>query len=82
MISRTKNIISIILLAMVLSTSCAYAKTDKLSFGLKIWYPDDWQKDYSSNRLIIRSPDTTALVMSVERDYFEILRTKLKWGER
>ncbi len=25
---------------------------------------------------------TTALVMSKERDYFEILRTKLKWGER
>ncbi|MDU0458830.1 MAG: NAD(+)/NADH kinase [Geobacteraceae bacterium] len=25
---------------------------------------------------------TTSLVMSRERDYFEILRTKLKWGER
>ncbi|MDO9309984.1 MAG: NAD(+)/NADH kinase [Deltaproteobacteria bacterium] len=25
---------------------------------------------------------TTSLVMSKERDYFEILRTKLKWGER
>jgi len=25
---------------------------------------------------------TTALVMSKERDYFEVLRTKLKWGER
>ena len=25
---------------------------------------------------------TTALVMSKDRDYFEILRTKLKWGER
>lgn len=25
---------------------------------------------------------TTGLVMSKERDYFEVLRTKLKWGER
>ena len=29
-----------------------------------------------------RALKTTALVMSTERDYFEILRTKLKWGER
>lgn len=29
-----------------------------------------------------RALKTTALVMSRERDYFEILRTKLKWGER
>lgn len=29
-----------------------------------------------------RALKTTALVMSKERDYFEILRTKLKWGER
>lgn len=29
-----------------------------------------------------RALKTTSLVMSRERDYFEILRTKLKWGER
>ncbi len=29
-----------------------------------------------------RALKTTALVMSEDRDYFEILRTKLKWGER
>jgi NAD+ kinase len=29
-----------------------------------------------------RALTTTALVMSRSRDYFEILRTKLKWGER
>lgn len=29
-----------------------------------------------------RALKTTALIMSTERDYFEILRTKLKWGER
>ncbi len=29
-----------------------------------------------------RALKTTSLVMSKKRDYFEILRTKLKWGER
>ena len=29
-----------------------------------------------------RALKTTALVMSRSKDYFEILRTKLKWGER
>jgi NAD+ kinase len=29
-----------------------------------------------------RALKTTSLVMSGDRDYFEILRTKLKWGER
>jgi NAD+ kinase len=29
-----------------------------------------------------RALKTTALVMSKTRDYFEVLRTKLKWGER
>jgi NAD+ kinase len=29
-----------------------------------------------------RALKTTALVMSRSRDYYEILRTKLKWGER
>jgi NAD+ kinase len=29
-----------------------------------------------------RAKNSTALVMSGERDYFEVLRTKLKWGER
>jgi NAD+ kinase len=29
-----------------------------------------------------RALNTTSLVMSKDRDYFEILRTKLKWGER
>jgi len=31
---------------------------------------------------IRKALETTALVMSRSRDYFEILRTKLKWGER
>ncbi len=29
-----------------------------------------------------RSPATTLLIQSPSRDYFEILRTKLRWGER
>ena len=29
-----------------------------------------------------RALKTVALVMSKRRDYFEVLRTKLKWGER
>jgi NAD+ kinase len=31
---------------------------------------------------IRKALETTALVMSRSREYFEILRTKLKWGER
>jgi NAD+ kinase len=31
---------------------------------------------------IKRSPFKTRLIIPVERDYFQILRTKLKWGER
>jgi NAD+ kinase len=32
--------------------------------------------------LITRSPRTVRLVKAPDRDYFEVLRTKLKWGER
>jgi NAD+ kinase len=31
---------------------------------------------------ISKSPDKTRLLMPCERDYFKVLRTKLKWGER
>jgi NAD+ kinase len=31
---------------------------------------------------INKSPFKTRLLIPCERDYFEILRTKLKWGER
>ena len=31
---------------------------------------------------IKRSPFKTRLIIPLERDYFQILRTKLKWGER
>ena len=32
--------------------------------------------------LITRSPRTVRLVKAPGRDYYEVLRTKLKWGER
>jgi len=31
---------------------------------------------------VVKSPFTTKLLIPTERDYFQILRTKLKWGER
>ena len=29
-----------------------------------------------------QAPNRTRLILSPEKDYFEILRTKLRWGER
>ena len=31
---------------------------------------------------VTRSPRTLRLVKAPGRDYYEVLRTKLKWGER
>ena len=31
---------------------------------------------------INKSPFKTKLLVPIERDYFQVLRTKLKWGER
>ena len=37
----------------------------------------------SGDRIHVRrSSHTAKLIMSKERDYFAVLRTKLKWGER
>ena len=56
------------------------------SFDEKVYLTLDGQVGFElreGDSLEIRKAlTTTALVMSKSRDYFEILRTKLKWGER
>lgn len=55
----------ITLLILVLFAPYAGSETEKLPFGLKIWYPDGWQKAYEPSRLIARSPDGSCLVMFI-----------------
>ncbi|MDD5006822.1 MAG: NAD(+)/NADH kinase, partial [Syntrophorhabdaceae bacterium] len=38
--------------------------------------------EYGDEVIVKRSPYTASLVKSSSKGYFEILRTKLKWGER
>lgn len=56
------------------------------SFDDKVYLTLDGQVGYKLKQgdsiEVRKGLKTTALVMSRSRDYFEILRTKLKWGER
>ena len=56
-----KKISILILSAALLIAPSGMAETEKLSFGLKIWYPDGWQKVYEADRLITRSADGAAI---------------------
>jgi NAD+ kinase len=38
--------------------------------------------EYGDEILVRESPHTVSLIKSSSKGYFEILRTKLKWGER
>lgn len=53
----------ILLIAVIFTALNASAETEKLSFGIKIWYPDHWQKVYEADKLIVRSPNGAALAM-------------------
>ena len=57
----TRKIALLILLAALLTVSPAMAGTEKLSSGLKVWYPDKWEKVYETDRLMVRSPDGAAI---------------------
>ncbi len=65
------------------STICV---TVTSSFDEKVYLTLDGQVGFELQEgdsvEIRKALKTTALVMSRSRDYFEILRTKLKWGER
>jgi len=56
------------------------------SFDEKVYLTLDGQVGFELHEgdsvEIRKALETTALVMSRSRDYYEILRTKLKWGER
>ena len=60
--------------------------TDTSSFDGKVYLTLDGQAGFElleGDLVEVRkSRATTALVVSSTRDYFEVLRTKLKWGER
>lgn len=57
------RIASLALSVIILSTPLAESGSEKLSLGLRIWYPDNWQKVYSPDRLITRSPDGSTVIM-------------------
>ena len=62
------KIVVLALSVIILSTPLAECRSEKLPLGLRIWYPDNWQKVYGPDRLITRSPDGSTVVM------FTILR--------
>ena len=62
-IRRAKSAFALIAIAIILPCAFANAETETLSFGLKIWYPDTWQKVYEADRLLVRSPDGSAIAM-------------------
>lgn len=71
---------------IVLSDESIISITVTSSFDEKVYLTLDGQVGFElreGDSIDVRkSLLTTALVMSRSRDYFEILRTKLKWGER
>ena len=57
------RIVALALSAIILSTPLAESRSEKLSLGLRVWYPDNWQKVYGPDRLVTRSPDGSTVVM-------------------
>ena len=57
------KIAALALSIIILSAPLAESRSEKLSLGLRIWYPDNWQKVYCPDRLITRSPDGSTVVM-------------------
>lgn len=69
---------------IVVSDDSNISITVASSFDEKVYLTLDGQVGFElmeGDSVDVRSaPETTALVMSRSRDYFEVLRTKLKWG--
>lgn len=71
---------------IVITDESTISITVASSFDEKVYLTLDGQVGFELREgdsvEIRKALKTTALVMSRSRDYFEILRTKLKWGER
>ena len=71
---------------IVVTDESSISITVASSFDEKVYLTLDGQVGFELREgdsvEIRKALETTALVMSRSRDYFEILRTKLKWGER
>ena len=71
---------------IVITDESTISITVASSFDEKVYLTLDGQVGFELREgdsvEIRKALTTTALVMSRSRDYFEILRTKLKWGER
>jgi NAD+ kinase len=71
---------------IVVTDESVISVTIAASFDEKVYLTLDGQVGfelYEGDSVEVRKAlKTTALVMSKTRDYFEVLRTKLKWGER
>ncbi len=57
------RIFALALSVIILVTPLAESRSEKLPLGLRVWYPDNWQKVYGPDRLITRSPDGSTVVM-------------------
>lgn len=71
---------------IVVTDESVISVTIAASFDEKVYLTLDGQVGFELHEgdsvEVRKALKTTALVMSKTRDYFEVLRTKLKWGER
>ncbi|MDD5496193.1 MAG: hypothetical protein PHP46_03720 [Candidatus Omnitrophica bacterium] len=69
------------ILTAVFFAPFACAKTESLSFGLKIWYPDEWQCQSEPTRMIVRSPDGAAIAMFYVLETGDIMKAQDMMGQ-
>jgi len=71
---------------IVISDESEICITVTSSFDEKVYLTLDGQVGFKllegDSVIVRRAPEITSLIQSSTRNYFEVLRTKLKWGER
>jgi len=71
---------------IVVTDDSVVSITVKSSFDEKVYLTMDGQTGFELQEgdsvEVRKAPAATSLIVSRNRDYFELLRTKLKWGER